>query len=324
MFSSDYFDRRVEEIISAISQKNKIIYSSISYAYKSGGKRIRPRFCLLCSELIKDNSQQDDEKITLSSICVELLHTASLMLDDVVDNSNMRRGLPSVNAVFGNKLAVISASYLIGLISKIISDLGNIDLVKKFSETSKLMAEGEALEFNIMLQTTYDLSRNFILENYFEVIKKKTSSLFSLSAVIPSIIYSKTEYLDLFAELGTLTGMAFQIKDDILDFTSDKIGKPSMKDLKEGKLTLPIILSDHYDSVVNIMKKYVDEGGFSIPDPDAEKIYYLVLSGGGIEKAEKYLESVFNQIQEILEKDIFKRKKEDFGKFIKFIVERDF
>lgn len=324
MVGLDDFERRAEEIIEEIRLKNNLIYSSVSYAYKSGGKRVRPRFCLMCSELVKDNFDID-QRIILSSLCVEFLHMASLMLDDVVDNSDMRRGRPSVNAVFGNKIAVISSSYLIGLISKIISDIGNIDLVRSFSETSKLMAEGEVLEFNIMIQTARDLSKDFIFNNYLEVIRKKTSALFSLSAMIPAIVYEKKQYLEVFSKLGSLTGMVFQIKDDILDFTSsDRIGKPSMKDLKEGKLTLPIILSDYYEVILTIMKDFIYEGGLDIPDSEVAKIYELVLKGEGIARAENYLKSILQRIYEIFDDGIFKPKREEFKNFIKFIAEREF
>lgn len=318
------FDQKVEEILEDIRNKNNIIYSSISYAYKSGGKRIRPIFCFLCYETIK-NSQDNFQDIVLSSVCVEFLHTASLMLDDVVDASDMRRGKPSVNAVFGNKVAVISGSYLIGMISKLISDIGNINLIKKFSETSSLMAEGEALEFNIMIQTSYDLSKDFVFKNYFDVINKKTASLFSLSSSIPPILYKKEdEYVQVFSKLGFLVGSAFQIKDDIIDFKpSDKTGKPSMKDLKEGKLTLPVILSENYEKIIEYVGAYKDDS--DIPDEIVERIHNLVVSGDGLKRAESYLQNLSSQIYDFVDSNtVLRSRKKEFYDFVSFVVYRQF
>lgn len=318
------FDQKVEEILEDIRNKNNIIYSSISYAYKSGGKRIRPIFCFLCYETIK-NSQDNFQDIVLSSVCVEFLHTASLMLDDVVDASDMRRGKPSVNAVFGNKVAVISGSYLIGMISKLISDIGNINLIKKFSETSSLMAEGEALEFNIMIQTSYDLSKDFVFKNYFDVINKKTASLFSLSSSIPPILCKKEdEYVQVFSKLGFLVGSAFQIKDDIIDFKpSDEIGKPSMKDLKEGKLTLPVILSENYEKIIEYVGAYKDVS--DIPDEIVERIHNLVVSGDGLKRAESYLQNLSSQIYDFVDSNtVLRSRKKEFYDFVSFVVYRQF
>lgn len=318
------FEQKVEEILEDIRKKNSIIHSAISYAYRSGGKRIRPIFCFLCYETIK-NSEDNFQDIVLSSVCVEFLHTASLMLDDVVDASDMRRGKPSVNAVFGNKVAVISGSYLIGMISKLISEIGNINLIKKFSETSSLMAEGEALEFNIMIQTSYDLSKDFVLQNYFDVITKKTASLFSLSSSIPPILYKKEhEYVQTFYQLGLIVGKAFQIKDDIIDFKpSDEIGKPSMRDLKEGKITLPVILSENYEKIIEYVRAYKDIS--DIPDEVVERIYSLVVSGDGLKRAEIYLQSLSSQVYDFVNSNaILRSKDKEFYEFISFVVDRRF
>lgn len=317
MFSISAFDSEIEKLLSPLKNRNEIIYSAILYTYKSGGKRVRPKFCLLCSEIFGREDRVRD--IILSSVCIELLHTASLMIDDVIDNSEMRRGKPSANAVFGNKIAVTSASYLIGLISEIISDIGDIDLIKMFSQTSKLMAEGETFELNIMIDTAADLSKSFLLKSYFEVVEKKTASLFALSSSTPAIIYDK-RYIDIFSKLGFLTGIAFQIKDDILDFMpSEKTGKPSMKDIKEGKITLPVILSDNFERIIELFK--------NSHNPTEEKtklIYELVVHGNGIKKAEEHLRKIQKEINQILSEDIFSPRRKELLDFINFLIERDF
>lgn len=326
------FDKKVHEILEDIKKKNDLIYSSISYAYGSGGKRVRPTLCLLCSEIIVGQGVKVPENykdhILIGAICVEFLHTASLMIDDVIDNSYVRRGKPSTNAVFGNKVAVTSASYLVGLTSKMVADIGNMELIRRFSETSSLMAEGEVLEFSIMVKTASDLSKDVVLRNYIEVIQKKTAPLFSLSSSIPPIIYSENyAHTKSFSNLGFLIGVAFQIKDDILDFSpSFKTGKPFMKDIREGKITLPVILSDNYEKIVSnilMMNSRGDCEDAEIPDTFVDGIYDLVVAGGGIDRSEKYLMNIRSDIHSLIDKDLFAPKRRELLEFVRFLVERE-
>ncbi len=317
-------ENKIREIVNS-AKESDLIYSAISYVVDSGGKRIRPALTIIASHDLRHLiGEFDYDKVLDAAACVELMHTASLILDDVVDNSGSRRGNPSLNAIFGNKIAVISASYLLGAISHRLAEIGDVDLIRNFSLTAKVMAEGEMLEFNIMADNipTF-LSKEDVQKTYLEVVRKKTASLFSLCASIPAIL-GRAELHEI-GRFGLLLGMAFQIKDDILDFISDITGKPRLKDVSEGKITLPIILSDNFERIVTIMREWksrVDE----IPWDISFDIFRFVQHGGGIQRAEQELIKIKNEILGILR--VFASsdhsRVSNLRKLIDFIIERNF
>jgi len=332
-------EKRIKEFLEEASG-NEIIYASLIYSLDAGGKRVRPSLTLLCAELlkgdVKNNAFGSDsigdntadmiwDKIISSAACVELMHTASLIIDDVVDNSDTRRGKPSVNAVFGNKVAVISASFLLGVISYRLAEIGNIELIRRFSETAKEMAKGEILEFHIMIDNLDSPSqREEILKNYFDVIRMKTACLFSLSSSIPPVLYSGDGIKE-FYDFGSKVGFIFQLKDDILDFVSDKTGKPPLKDVSEGKITLPVLLSDNFERIFYLMKKNISKG--EIPYDICYEVKELVESGRGIERAENKLNEIRKEIMEIIDKIPSYQSEENREKlknFVNFISSRDF
>jgi len=286
-------EKRIEELIKD-SERNEKIYSAILYHFTAGGKRIRPLLSLIISDIVDyGNTEEEEYNLITSASCVEILHGASLMLDDVIDNSDTRRGKPSVNALFGNKVAVISASFLLGVISDELAKIGNLELVRAFSHTAKVMAEGEVIELNLMINNIHPntIDRELFKKLYFEVIDKKTASLFSLSSSIPLILKgNSTELKYVFSEFGRYFGNIFQIRDDILDFISDKTGKPKMNDVKEGKITLPVILSDNFQRIIEIMKEEKE-----LSDGALDFILELVISGNGIERAEEELNKIYEK-----------------------------
>ncbi len=331
-------DRVEKKIIDILDRAkiNDVIYSALTYVFEGGGKKIRPSLTMLCADILSDvfSLEINGEHLFTSSACVELLHGASLILDDVVDNSTMRRGKPSLNVVVGNKISVISASFLLGVISDELAKIGNVQLIRRFSEVARQMAEGQILEFKIIAENVppYETREN-ILNFYYEVISKKTASLFRLSAEIPTIIYdgeykNKSEFgrlnQELFSklsELGFYLGIIFQIKDDIIDFIPDGTGKPHLKDLKEGKLTLPVILSDNFDKVKDILRKNIVDG--EVPDDVCEFVFYLVKNGRGMERAEDEIRKISRKIFDIIDEiSIENSKKENLSKFVEFLIIR--
>ncbi len=335
MFHPDipYVEERIKEFVNE-AEDNEVIHASLVYSAGSGGKKVRPSLTLFCADLFENEVSADisdgkrklsplRDKVISSAACVELMHTASLIIDDVVDNSDTRRGKPSLNAVFGNKIAVVSASFLLGVISHRLSEVGSIKLIRRFSETAKEMAKGEILEFRIMAENLSYPDKNEILADYFEVIKKKTAYLFSLSASIPPLIYTG-EDRKIFSEFGFKVGVLFQLKDDILDFVSDKTGKPPLKDVREGKITLPILLSDNFEDIFHLMRDNI-EGEEIKSDEVCNLIKKLVEEGGGIERAEKKLQDVEKEVSGTVEKiDAPPDKKEKLLNFVRFVSSRNF
>jgi octaprenyl-diphosphate synthase len=332
----DKVERKIGDILDK-AKINDVIYSALTYIFEGGGKKTRPSLTMLCADILSDgfNFEFSSEHLISSSACVELLHGASLILDDVIDNSTMRRGKPSLNVVMGNKISVISAAFLLGIISDELAKIGNIFLIRRFSEVARQMAEGQILEFKIMAENipSYETREN-ILNFYYEVISKKTASLFRLCAEIPFIIYnskvenrsnlarSNQDLFSKFSELGFYFGIIFQIRDDIIDFIPDGTGKPHLKDLKEGKLTLPVILSDNFDKIKDMLKKNMVDG--EVPDNVCEEVFFLVKSGKGIERAEDEIKNFSRRIFGIIDEiSVENSKKENLSKFVEFLIIRN-
>jgi octaprenyl-diphosphate synthase len=331
----DKVERKIIDILER-AKTNDVIYSALTYVFDGGGKKIRPSLTMLCADILVDgfDFKLNFDHLISSSACVELLHGASLILDDVVDNSTMRRGKPSLNVVVGNKIAVISASFLLGVISDELAKIGNIHLIRRFSEVARQMAEGQILEFKIIAENipSYEAREN-ILNFYYEVISKKTASLFRLCAEIPFIIYnskvenksnlarSNQDLFSKFSKLGFYFGIIFQIRDDIIDFIPDGTGKPHLKDLKEGKLTLPVILSDNFDKIKDILRANMVDG--EVPDNVCEEVFFLVKSGKGIERAEDEIKNFSRRIFGIIDEiSVENSKKENLSKFVEFLIIR--
>lgn len=210
------------------------------YIINSGGKRLRPLLCLLTAKMFGYTGKRH---IPLS-VVVEFIHTASLLHDDVVDSSNMRRGNPSANAVWGNQASVLVGDYLFSRSFQMLVQDQDMDMLKLMADVTNALAEGEVLQ----------LSRTFHLEmteeECLEVIERKTAILFSAATKVGAHISGQSpEIVKSMAEYGMCLGVAFQLMDDALDYLSDTemAGKPVGHDLEEGKITLPLIYAMHKD-----------------------------------------------------------------------------
>ncbi len=220
----------------SLKSKVGIVDLIAKYILKQKGKKIRPLLVLLSSKTIGEIN----ERSYRGAILVELLHTATLVHDDVVDGAEKRRGLPSINAVWKNKIAVLMGDYLLSRGLLISVDNNDFDFLKIITDTVKRMSEGELLQ----IKKTRKLDINE--ETYFKIISDKTASLLSTCCQIGAkSVTDEKEYLDHIKNYGENLGKAFQIIDDVLDYigTSTIIGKPLGADIKEKKITLPLIYS---------------------------------------------------------------------------------
>lgn len=258
------------------------------YIVKRKGKQIRPMFVFFSAKLCGGINESTHRGAAL----VELLHTATLVHDDVVDNSYQRRGFFSINALWKNKIAVLVGDYLLskGLLLSI--DNGDFKLLKIVSEAVKQMSEGELLQVEKVRRMDVDEPV------YYEVIRQKTASLIAsccaCGAASAGADDATIEKMRLF---GEKIGIAFQIKDDMFDFGTDDVGKPLGIDIKEKKVTLPLIYSLNNATkaekrrIINLVKNHNEEA-----DKIAEIILF-VKQGGGLEYAEtqmkKYQDEAF-------------------------------
>ncbi len=216
----------------AVKSKVPLLDRIMRYVIKRKGKQLRPMFVFLSAKL----HGQINESTYRAAALVELLHTATLVHDDVVDESLERRGFFSINALWKNKVAVLVGDYLLskGLLLSI--NAGEFTQLQILSEAVKQMSEGELLQI--------EKSRNLNLseEVYFEIIRSKTASLLSSACAVGAWSTSNNqEIADKMKLFGEYTGIAFQIKDDLFDYGAEKVGKPTGNDIKEKKLTLPLI-----------------------------------------------------------------------------------
>ena len=224
-----------EEKFSKLMLSNVPLLNRIThYIIKRKGKQMRPMLIFLCSKLL--NSGKLNEKVYRGASVIELIHTATLIHDDVVDESNKRRGFFSINAIWKNKIAVLVGDFLLSKGMLLCIDNKDYDILDIISESVKQMSEGELLQIEKSKKLDIDE------ETYFEIIKKKTASLISSCCKIAAIsVGSKPNQIKKIARLGLNIGIAFQIKDDLFDYGKRRIGKPRGIDIKQKKLTLPLI-----------------------------------------------------------------------------------
>ena len=206
------------------------------HVLSSGGKRLRPVLLLLSAELC---GYKGPRRVQVAA-AIELLHTATLLHDDVVDYSDLRRGQASANAIWGNRRAVLAGDFFYARASNMIIEDGSIEILERFANTIRLMAEGELLQ----LQESFDTS---ITESqYYRVIERKSATLLSAACEAGAILggVTRAERRKV-ADFGHELGLAFQLRDDALDYeSSDRdLGKRRYADLHEGKVTLPLLLT---------------------------------------------------------------------------------
>ena len=227
----EIFEEKFSKLmLSKVPLLNRITH----YIIKRKGKQMRPMLIFLFSKLL--NSGNVNEKVYRGASVIELIHTATLIHDDVVDESKRRRGFFSINAIWKNKIAVLVGDFLLsrGMILCIENkDYDHLDII---SESVKKMSEGELLQ--IEKSRSLDINEKV----YFDIIKKKTASLISSCCKIAAASVTKQKkIIESVSKIGENIGIAFQIKDDLFDYGKKKIGKPRGIDIKEKKLTLPLI-----------------------------------------------------------------------------------
>ncbi len=261
------------------------------YIVKRKGKQIRPMFVFFSASI----SGGINEATYRGAALVELLHTATLVHDDVVDNSYQRRGFFSINALWKNKIAVLVGDYLLskGLLLSV--DNGDFGLLKIVSEAVKQMSEGELLQMEKARRL--DVSE----EVYYEVIRQKTASLISSCCACGAASAGADEAIvEKMRLFGEKIGIAFQIKDDMFDFGTDDVGKPLGIDIKEKKVTLPLIYAlNHADGsekkrVIGLVKNHNDD-----PKKIAQIISF-VKSNGGLQYAQTQMEKYQQEAFDIL------------------------
>ncbi|MGL5068046.1 MAG: polyprenyl synthetase family protein [Sarcina sp.] len=298
-FWSDYpiIDKQLDEVRNQIRKnakcKDKIIEKSILELLESGGKMLRPAFVVIASNFGEYNKERT---VALSAV-VEMFHMATLVHDDVIDEAMLRRGKETVQAKYGKNYAVYIGDYLFCLCFKILGTTSSIE--RGIELDTKVMTDiclGEVEQLN----SRYD--RNVSVKNYLKRISGKTAKLFSLSLYIGAAESNCDKKLcRLFWEIGHNIGMAFQIIDDILDYSSDSevTGKDCSNDLKDGVYTLPLLIADKKN--IKELSDILDEKKYT--DADVTEIMHYVKKSGSVEEAKnlalKYTQKAFKNINKL-------------------------
>lgn len=276
---------------------NSYVDGILNYIFENGGKGIRPMLVLLCAALkSNDPERAAGLRAYLGAMLVEMMHTASLVHDDVIDESDMRRGKPSVRAMINSRSAVITGDFILAKSITVGLDSGQYDIVDFVVRAMSELCEGE------LIQSEQSRKLEMTREIYLDIIRKKTGILFGVSAGVGamSVGASRGEIADL-RRFGEYIGMAFQIKDDILDYdTCTDTGKPACNDLQEQKITLPLLAvleKSAPERKAELLGRLSDAG--RNPD-DIAYLHNAVMTGGGIGEAERVMRAYIMQAQSIL------------------------
>lgn len=305
----------IELFNSSLQHEDGLLSSALSHIRQRGGKRMRPMLILLMAKKYGEVTQVSQH----AAVGLELLHTASLVHDDVVDESQERRGQASVNASYNNKVAVLVGDYILSTALLHVANTGNKRIVEYLAELGRTLAAGE------ILQLTNIRNQEISEEVYYQIIKNKTAALFEACAAIGALSAGAGEDDVLKAgQFGQDLGIMFQIRDDIFDYyDSQEIGKPTGADMAEGKLTLPVIYalnSNKMDSMMNLALK-VKQGGVN-----ADEIAVLVefsKKAGGIEYAEQRMRDYHRLCQKYIDENVKDKSISDaLTAYIDFVIER--
>ncbi|MFT4737347.1 MAG: octaprenyl-diphosphate synthase [Cyclobacteriaceae bacterium] len=297
----------------SMQSKVMLLDKITGYIVRRKGKQMRPLFVFLSAGV----TGRITESTYRGASMIELMHTATLVHDDVVDDSHYRRGFFSINALWKNKIAVLVGDFLLsrGLLLSI--EHGDFDLLKIVSKAVKEMSEGELLQMEKArkLDITEDI--------YYDVIRQKTASLItSCCEVGAASAEASPESIRLMANFGTNVGMAFQIKDDLFDYGNTSIGKPTGIDIKEKKMTLPLIYSlnqvgsSERKRVISLIKKSADK------PKNVKEVISFVKETGGIEYATEVMHEYHSKATGILDSFPDSQYKTSLKQLVQFTINR--
>lgn len=308
----ELFEKKFSKSMSSkVSLLNRITH----YVVNRKGKQMRPMFVFLIAKMTGKGAV--NERTYRGASVIELIHTATLVHDDVVDDSNQRRGFFSINALWKNKIAVLVGDYLLsrGLLLSI--DNGDFDLLRIISVAVREMSEGELLQ--IEKARRLDITE----EVYYEIIRQKTATLIAACCAMGAqSVMAPKEEVERMRKFGELIGMAFQIKDDLFDYGEERIGKPTGIDIKEQKMTLPLIYVLNKASqkdkkwLINSVKNHNKNS------KRVKEIISYVKENGGLDYAFSKMMDYYNEALELIKPYPASPFKESLELMVNYVIER--
>ncbi|MBT8323512.1 MAG: polyprenyl synthetase family protein [Eudoraea sp.] len=307
LFEQKFF----ESMSSKVALLNRITY----YIVNRKGKQMRPMFVFLSAKMLNDGEVND--RTYRGASVIELIHTASLVHDDVVDDSNKRRGFFSINALWKNKIAVLVGDYLLSKGMLLSVESGDYDLLKIISVAIREISEGELLQ--IEKARRLDITE----EVYYEIIRQKTATLIAACCALGAAsVKPGSPDVENFRKFGELCGMAFQIKDDLFDYGEERIGKPTGIDIKEQKMTLPLIYAlnncekQERKWLINSVKNHNRD------KKRVKEVIAMVKEKGGLKYAEVKMHEFKEQALALLNTYPSSPYKESLRLMLDYVVER--
>lgn len=312
---SDEVDVFKSKFKAQLTSQVKIVDTIARYVVRSRGKNLRPMLVMLCSKMC---GGAVTERSYRAAITIELVHSATLVHDDVVDGADMRRGMPSINAIWKNKMAVLMGDYLLANALISIVDIRSFDAMMLLSDATRRASQGELLQI--------DKSRRLDIDEptYLKMVSDKTGALIAAACELGAITTTEDESdRKALREFGEAIGVAFQIKDDLFDFEGVQsiIGKTKGRDLKEQKITLPLIYAmtrSPKEETKNVLRKIKT----SVSSSDVRHIIDFTERYGGLDYAKQRLRDYSDQALAALDKFADSPSKDGMKKFVEFNIQR--
>lgn len=313
---SDEMEEFEKVFFETLNNKNELLVSVHNYIMAASGKKLRPMLTILAAKM---NGKVNPATL-YGALSLELLHTASLVHDDVIDDTLERRGKPSVSALWTNKIAVLTGDYILSKSLYCANKTKNLDIMEAISIVGMVLPDGELLQLSQKKQSSISE------EDYYEIVKRKTALLFATCLQVGGLsVGADDKVVEKLKQFGLYLGICFQIKDDIFDyFDNADIGKPTGNDVRDGKLTLPLIyaLRTNSNAERDEIVKLIDDKDFSPENID--KIMQYAHQHGGIEYAEKameiYKQKALDELSSLPDND----SKRALMKSVEFVTTRDY
>lgn len=295
--------------------ENPLLEQVVEHLLKALGKQLRPMLVFLAARLVGEVN----EKVIRVALALEMLHTASLVHDDVVDESDRRRGLPSINALLSNQVAVLAGDFILSKALESAALTEDVRVVRYIAQLGQSLADGE------LLQLDSQDSEVFSEAVYFDIIGRKTASLFSLCARLGVLAAGGTEAeAERMAQYGKLIGICFQLRDDVFDYGKTEIGKPLGNDMKEGKLTLPAIYAVKHSEdeamrqlALKIRRREASAG-------EIQQLIDFTIGAGGLEYAQWHMKDMQRMADGLIDDTCDASITESLHQLASFVSERVF
>ena len=283
--------KKFDLLYSSIRSENTQLQEMIEHMYKADGKKIRPILMLLTAKALGEVNDSTYH----AAVTIELLHTAALIHDDVVDDADMRRGQPSLNSIYDNRKTVLCGDFFLSsaLTQSVLTN--DLEIVATIAKLGKNLSEGELMQLILADEIIIDE------EEYYNVIRKKTASLLSDCMRIGAItVGADKDVVEKFAQLGELIGIGVQLRDDIFDYFNDNVGKPTGNDIREGKITLPLLHAFKNTSEVEHQQamSIVESKDFS--DENVDYLINFAKVNGGIDYTYTALDNTIEKAKAIV------------------------